>query len=464
MKKNDSRYEWKGIDLEQLRHEMDDPADAAVLAVYKDSSDFTVLGDILKKMATNDGFSSSKLPDEMQHFLAKEIDYPFTEGDISLFQQTHEIWKKKGMYFVFILFFRALPYTYMAEKPANVLRITKLLRDHTERRVFETAQFVFDVMDEEWWMPQKRGLLTALKIRIMHAAMRHIILKSDMMGEEWDAKWGMPISQEDLIATNQVFSLEFFKGMEMLGEPLTADEQRAWFHTWKTIGRIMGVKEELIAGNVEEAWSLQHAVYAHLFKDKTEAGIPLAEALVETLVHFHLSHKLTLLMMRKMLADEQFPDCFHRMLGPSFETKYPELFEVHTDEEKKEEHEDQLDDHLHDELHNYHEVIKKKKSQYETAKPKTSWFERIVLLIASFLGRDIKQDQMIDLHIKGLHLAIHVPGTELPIEELEEDAIDDAMKSVGGIMIAILNKHFRKDKESGFRIPKNLLDDWALKG
>jgi hypothetical protein len=66
---------------------------------------------------------------------------------------------------------------------------------------------------------------------------------SEKQGEKWNDEWGKPISQEDLIATNQVFSLEFFKGMKMLGMSLRAEEQKAWFHTWKTIGKIMGVQE-----------------------------------------------------------------------------------------------------------------------------------------------------------------------------------------------------------------------------
>jgi hypothetical protein len=78
----------------------------------------------------------------------------------------------------------------------------------------------------------------------MHSSMRHVIL-DNKNGEKWNEDWGKPISQEDLVATNQVFSLEFFKGMSMLGDTLSPEEQKAWFHTWKTIGRIMGVQDNL---------------------------------------------------------------------------------------------------------------------------------------------------------------------------------------------------------------------------
>jgi hypothetical protein len=39
----------------------------------------------------------------------------------------------------------------------------------------------------------------------------------------------------------------------------------------------------------------------------------------------------------------------------------------------------------------------------------------------------------------------------------------DSMSALGGIMIAVLSLHFRKGKQSGFRIPENLKENWSLK-
>lgn len=463
MAKKNEKFEWKGIDLVALRQVMDKPADEAVESIFESQS-MRHLVEILKGMAENDDFVSNELPASMHNFAQAELNFEFTDEDIKFFKQTHEIWKKKGMKFVFILFFRALPYTYMAEKPANVLRMTKLLETHTERRIFETAQFVFDVMDEGWWEPDKQGILTAMKVRIMHAAMRHVILDENKTGEKWNPEWGQPISQEDLVATNQVFSLEFFKGMEMLGDQLSSDEQEAWFHTWKTIGKIMGVQDELISKNVDEAWTLQHKIYDHLFRDKTISGISLAKALVETLEHFHLSNKLVLVMMKHMLADEQFPDCFERMLGPSYESEFPELFETHDTDEKKEKYKKELRGHFHSNLKEYYDTLHEHKSKYRSEESHKGWFQKAVDWFMKLIGVSKEKQQLIDIHLKLIHNVLHHPETGNPVQELEEELMIDAMNSLGGIMIAILSKHFRKGKDSGFRIPKSLKDNWALKG
>jgi hypothetical protein len=456
------QFIWNGFDLEDQRQIMDPPCDVAVASIFESGS-MSHLASILKGMAKDDGFVSSDLPAAMHRFVQNELDFPFSSGDIALFEQTHKIWERDGMKFIFILLFRALPYTYMAEKPANVLRMTRLLETHTERRIFETAQFVFDVMDRYWWKPEKRGILTALKIRIMHSAMRKIILDSDKKGEKWDEKWGRPICQEDLIATNQVFSLEFFKGMSMLGETLSATDQEAWFHTWKTIGRIMGVEEALICKNVEEAWSLQHTVYAHLFKDETHSGILLAKRLVEAMDHFHMPEKLVLLLMKSMLADEQFPDCFERMLGPSYSVKYPELFIVPHSEEEKAGHKVLLRQHFHAQIKEYYSTMMDKKPEIKKSGKHPGFFGKLWALILNLLGMEKNGEHLIDIQLDKLYDILHDDDGK-PVDELEEEMIVEVMSLMGGIMVSVLSIYFREGKETGFRIPQNLQENWALKG
>ena len=462
MEKKAQQFVWNGIDLDALRQVMDKPADDAIEAIFKSKS-MEHLRSILVDLAQNDSVISTDLPKPMFDFVQTELNVHFTTEDIALFNQTHEIWKEKGTKFILILLFRALPYTYMAEKPANVLRMTKLLKTQPERRIFETAQFVFDVMDTNWWEPDKRGILTALKVRIMHAAMRQVIL-DNTYGEEWNEAWGQPISQEDLVATNQVFSLEFFKGMALLGDPLSPQEQEAWFHTWKTIGNIMGVQDNLISKDVEEAWSLQHAVYEHLFRDETVSGIILTQALVETLHHFHLPLKLILLLMKRMLSDDQFPDCFERMLGPTYKEEFPELFLQPQNAEEKSANDRLLRENLHSNLKEYHQIIKDKKGNFSKKPQPKGLGRRVIGLGMELLSRFFKGKQLIDTHHKNLHKALQKRGNEESGAEIGEEIIMDAMSALSGIVIGILSLHFREGKSSGFRIPKTLRANWSRTG
>ena len=463
MEKGIQTFIWNGIDLEALRQVMDMPSDEAVLSVFNSGS-MDQIRTLLIDLARNDSMVSDQLPKPMHDFVRNELALSFSEQDILLFRQTYEIWKRNGLNFVFILFFRALPYTYMAEKPANVLKKTKLLVDQPERRIFETAQFVFDVMDENWWEPDKRGVLTALKIRIMHSAIRHIIL-NNQDGPKWNKDLGKPISQEDLVATNQVFSLEFFTGLSILGEALTPEEQHAWYHTWKTIGSIMGVQENLICKDVKEAWTLQHSVYNHLFKDETKAGIPLAKALVDTMHHFHLPVGLTLFMMRRMLRDNQFPDCFDRMLGPSYRDEYPDLFAKPENDKEKGERRKRRHIDFHNHLKEYHSTLMQKMDKYRPEKPVKSLLYRLLEWILNIIGLKKKRNSLIDKHVGILQEILNLGGIKELVEELdevvEEEIITKFMSTVGGIMVSILSVHFREGKRAGFRIPENLKDHWS---
>ncbi|MBL0099754.1 MAG: DUF2236 domain-containing protein [Saprospiraceae bacterium] len=362
---------WKGNNLNDFRKITDAPADEAIKALYQNVN-FLQDRDELKEMAKNDTFVPANMPPAIRDFINHELSVTYSEVEKAAFIRAHEVWKENGVQFIFVLFFRGLPYTYMAEKPANVLRLTKLLEQHPTRRILETAQFVFDVMDNKWWEPESRGILTALKVRLMHSAMRFNLLNKPVGDDKWDIdKWGMPISQEDLIATNQVFSLEFFKGMEMLGESLTPGQQADWFLTWKTIGRIMGIQKELLCPNVEQAWVLQKAVYNHLFPDDNTAGVALAKALVETLSEFLLSTKMVLIMMRKMIMDEDHPDLFFRVLGPTYGSEYPSVFARTRSADDSSDLDKILSDEFHTELIGYKERVIDFRKDQKAKDPKT---------------------------------------------------------------------------------------------
>jgi hypothetical protein len=464
-----SQHIWKGIDLEKMRMVTDAPSDDAAKSVYESKS-MRELGSELKKMAKNDSAVSHNFPEPMRVFLESERKVTITDEDIRMFNRSHEIWKEHGMKFVIILLFRALPYTYMAERPANVLHMTKLLEEHTDRRIIETAQFVFDVMEKNWWEPDKTGINTALKVRIMHSAMRHIILDSNGNGSEWNKDWGMPISQEDLIATNQVFSLEFIKGMKMIDQELSREDQEAWFHTWKVIAKIMGVREELIADSIDEAWELQHTIYDHLFHDKAVAGKALAVALVKGMHRFLLPERLVLFLMKTMLEDDKFPNCFESMLSEEYAEKYPDLFKTHDSTEEAEKHKKNvLHKHAHEDALEYHKIVRDKKEEIKRKqKEMQKRHEGILLFIIDVLlklvGVRDEKVHRIEIEFKLLHNILHDAKDNKPLEKLEEDSIMELITVLGGIMVSFLSVHFRKGKESGFRIPKNLQEDWALKG
>jgi hypothetical protein len=58
---------------------------------------------------------------------------------------------------------------------------THRLINHPFRRIVETAQFVLDVMAPDGLGHSGRGVRSAQKVRLMHAAIRHLILAAEGM-------------------------------------------------------------------------------------------------------------------------------------------------------------------------------------------------------------------------------------------------------------------------------------------
>ena len=85
------------------------------------------------------------------------------------------------------------------------------------------------------------------------------------------------------------------------------------------------------------------------------------------------------------------------------------------------------------------------------------------MLLRALFGRRNKNGHLIDIHLDKIKDTLHDEQGE-PLEELGEDLIINIMSALGGIMVSVLSVHFRQGKETGFRIPASLQDNWALKG
>ncbi len=296
-------------ELTKSRHRGDPLADEAAGAIVH-ARDIGTLHQLLRELATNDQAIPDGLPAEVVAFFEESGRLDLSEADRARLDTASGIFREYGPMVVFALLFRSLPVTYMAYKPAHVLTNTKILVDFPERRIIETAQFVFDVMAEGWYKPGMRGIRSAQKVRLMHAAIRHLLQHESHA--KWNDEWGVPISQEDLLATLQTFSIEVLNGLERLHIHLSPEEEDAWFFAWKQIGTIMGVEPKMMPETRAEAEHVQQLIYDQLFVQPPGGDNPTAE-LIQPLVGFlqnvtdsgfFRSHVLVL--MRYMIHNDQW--------------------------------------------------------------------------------------------------------------------------------------------------------------
>jgi hypothetical protein len=178
-----------------------------------------------------------------------------------------------------ILGFYSLPAAYAARKGVQVLYRTGFLHKRPIRRVFETAQMVVDVMSQGGLEPGGRGVRTAQKVRLIHAAVRYM-LRHDPQ-QPWDTQeLGKPINQEDLAGTLMTFSFVVLEGMKALHIHLTPEQQEAWMYAWVAVGRILGVDERLLPASVAQARELTYLIRQRQVAWSQE-GVAMTAAFIE---------------------------------------------------------------------------------------------------------------------------------------------------------------------------------------
>lgn len=169
----------------------------------------------------------------------------------------------------------SLPYCYTAANGAMVLYLSQLIRNQTTKRLFDTAIFVWEVMGPDAFEKKGNAFTEILKIRITHSAVRYHTLQS----KKWNENWGLPINQEDMAGTNLSFSLIVTRGMKKMGINVSPKRESDFLHVWSVIGHLMGLDQDLIPGNKQEAEQLDLAIKNREFRHSPH-GAELTESLL----------------------------------------------------------------------------------------------------------------------------------------------------------------------------------------
>ena len=264
-----------------MRQTGDEFADATVREVFEKYS-FGETEDEIYKIVKHPVFDMKKFPPPIQKYFERLDESVFTEEDTRAFDRSVEIFNEHGFRILLLLFFKSLPSGYMAPKPGHVLATTQLLVNQATRRVFETAIYILSVMKKDWYKDEKEGVRMLEKLRFLHSSMRVQIQDY----REWDqADMGVPINQADQVLTLQLFSLAVIRGLHEMGISLSKEDREAWFHTWRRIGRILGIKEELEPDNIEDGWALQNKIMERQFIMPNKDGRALTNALLTVMLN-----------------------------------------------------------------------------------------------------------------------------------------------------------------------------------
>jgi hypothetical protein len=188
-----------------------------------------------------------------------------------------------GMETSMLLFFKSLPSAYVCPRGATVLHATGRLEEFAgstakfQRRLMETAQFVLNVSSPGAFRPKGKGIENAMKVRLMHAAIRYYIRRDG----HWDAEaLGLPINQEDMAGTMLSFSALTREGIDTMGIPVDPALSKGYFHIWQVTGYLMGLDPRMIPGSEADGHTLGHQILDRNMGSSVQ-GKELTKALVD---------------------------------------------------------------------------------------------------------------------------------------------------------------------------------------
>jgi mpaB/rubber oxygenase-like protein len=166
---------------------------------------------------------------------------------------------------------------YLASRATKSLVGTGEIEYQATRRLVETAAWWIDVTTPGALKHGEQGYASALRIRLVHAHVRAAMNRRD----DWDyAAWDRPVNQVQTAGTLLLFSLVYVFGTQLLGLRYSARERGDILHLWRYIGWLMGVDDELLPSDEEDAWRLLWLLAATEFIPDDDSK-RLAKALIE---------------------------------------------------------------------------------------------------------------------------------------------------------------------------------------
>src|SRR5215207_6999171 len=123
------------------------------------------------------------------------------------------------------------------------------LKQQAKRRLNETARFVQAVCRPGGMRPFADGWQITLKVRLIHAQVRKMILASGRWKTE---AWGLPANQHDMAGTTLLFSVAIIDGLRKLGMRISPSEAERYVHLWRWIGRVIGVHPDVLPASEPE--------------------------------------------------------------------------------------------------------------------------------------------------------------------------------------------------------------------
>ncbi len=253
--------------------ELADPLVASLL----DRGDVPMVNQVLRSWTYNSQPLPSGLPADVRDFVEQARQLP-AWVDHGKLRTAGDFYKKRGLYLGLLYGFGSGMMSCAIPNEARAVYYSKGGSDMRDR-ITKTGKLGHDIGDLNAYQPNGDMVVTAVKTRMVHAAVRHLLPQSPHWPEVGGQK-PIPISQADIMVTWHSLATFAMAQLNKWRLRIPAAESDAFLHLWQVSAHMLGVEDQYIPASWDEA-NAQSAQVLDPILGPTPEGIALADILLD---------------------------------------------------------------------------------------------------------------------------------------------------------------------------------------
>jgi hypothetical protein len=278
----------------------DEEADPIVAALIG-SGDVPRVNALLRTWTKNGQPLPDGLPGDLRQFMEKARRLPaWTDG--RKLQTAVSFNEKRGLYLGLLYGLGSGMMSTVIPREARSVYYSQGGADMKDR-IAKTAKLGYDVGSVNAFRPDGEMIVTCVKTRLVHAAIRHLLPQSPHWRRVADEE--IPISQRDIMVTWHSLPTTVMQHLTAWGVPIPRVESDAFLHSWQVTAHLLGVADEYIPASWQDANAQSRQVLDPLLAPTPE-GVKLADILLSLAAEIDggASRPFLHAMTRYLLGDE----------------------------------------------------------------------------------------------------------------------------------------------------------------
>ncbi|MGN2636569.1 oxygenase MpaB family protein [Nocardia takedensis] len=279
-----------------------------VVANLLETRDVARVNDSLRTWTRNSQPLPEGLPTELRDFMeyARQLPAWADQGQLAT---AIEFNQKRGLYLGVLYGLASGMMSTVIPKEARAVYYSKGGAD-LKRRIARTAKLGYDIGTANAYAPDGEMIVTCVKTRLVHAAVRHLLPQSPHWSQV--AEEQIPISQNDMMVTWHSLPTTVMKHLTAWKVPIPPNESAAFLHSWQLAAHMLGIRDEYIPNSWEQANSQAVEVLDPVIA-ATPEGVKLADMLLSLGMNLDLTilSKGVLGAFTRYLLGDRIADSLH---------------------------------------------------------------------------------------------------------------------------------------------------------